>query len=166
MLSFFTKAFLAILLLACRRTSATLLTTPEACFSTLKITWTSDLHVCPTDDLAYVGFTLQFDIVSCLGINIYAALGKSNDLQNPASYIGCGHIDGLSLTGDFPMLLPTLLRPTGVGLASLNLVCDIKQSALEVSTLFDCKREANLEESLIDPARPLQTHFTWIPTTS
>jgi hypothetical protein len=52
------------------------------------------------------------------------------------------------------MLLPTLLRPTGVGLASLNSVCDIKQSALEVSTLFDCKREANLEESLIDPARP------------
>ena len=51
---------------------------------------------------------------------------------------------GVSYTGDFPVLLPEQLRPIGVGVASLELLCGIKQSALEVSELFDCKSSRTL----------------------
>lgn len=56
---------------------------------------------------------------------------------------------GVSSPGDFPVLLPEQLRPIGVGVASLELLCGIKQSALAVSDLLNCK--ANRTMRLIVP---------------
>ncbi|GHJ88908.1 hypothetical protein NliqN6_5310 [Naganishia liquefaciens] len=137
MLASLTRNVFALVMSAPWFASALIHSTPEGCFSTFNTTWATDLNVCPTDDVAYVGLRLQYDIQACLDIDIYAALGKRNDSRNAANLVGCGHSAGVSRGDDFPVLLPEQLRPSGAGLVSLQLLCGIKQSGLETSDFYN-----------------------------